>query len=97
MLATAPASPLALVLIAPAAHVAWHALFHVEARYGLGAVPFALAMLVATVQWALARPRAARIGVTGALILAGIVFITQTSRWDRADPVLARIETENAR
>jgi len=92
LLATAPASPLALVLLAPVAHVAWHALFHVEARYGLGAVPFALVMLVATLQWALARPRAARAGVTGGLILAGIVFITQTSRWDRADPVLARIE-----
>jgi hypothetical protein len=92
LLWSAPASPLALVLIAPVAHVAWHALFHVEARYGLGAVPFALVMLVAALQWALARPRGARIGVTGALILAGVVFITQTSRWDRADAVLQRIE-----
>jgi hypothetical protein len=92
LLWSAPASPLALVLLAPVAHVAWHALFHVEARYGLGAVPFALVMLVATLQWALARPRAARAGVTGGLILAGIVFITQTSRWDRADAALYRIE-----
>ncbi len=92
LLVSAPASPLALVLIAPVAHVAWHALFHVEARYGLGAVPFALVTLVATLQYAWTRPRAARIAVTGALALAGMAFLAQTSRWDHADTVLQRIE-----
>jgi hypothetical protein len=92
LLRTAPASLLALVLVAPAAHVAWHALFHVEARYGLPAVPFALVMLVATLQWAWTRPRVVSTAVTGALALAGVVFLVQAGRWDRADAVLARIE-----
>jgi hypothetical protein len=92
LLRTAPAGLLALVLVVPVAHVAWHALFHVEARYGLPAVPFALVMLVATLQWAWTKPRATVAAVTGALALAGVFFLMQTGRWDRADPVLARIE-----
>lgn len=85
--------PLLLVLVVPAAHVAWHALFHVEGRYGLPAVPFALVMLVATVQWAWRRPRVSRQVVLLALVFAGAAFLAQTSVWDASDRVLQRIET----
>ena len=84
--------PSLLVLVVPAVHVAWHALFHVEGRYGLPAVPFALVVLVATVQWAWRRPRVSRQAVLLALVFAGAAFLAQTSVWDASDRVLHRIE-----
>lgn len=97
LLRAAPTSPLLLVLVAPIAHVAWQALFHVEARYGLAAVPFSLVMLVATVQYVPRLRRASQIAVVLGLIVAGVGFVAQTSAWDGADAVLQRIESDRPR
>ena len=93
LLFSAPASPLVPVLVAPVAHVAWHALFHVEARYGLAAVPFSLAMLVATTKYVRRLRPARRIAIVLGLVVASLTFLAQTSAWDRADVALQRIES----
>ena len=93
LLRGAPTSPLVIVLSAPVVHVAWQALFHVEPRYGLAAVPFSLVMLVATAQYLPRLARAWRVAVAIALIVAGLVFLAQTSSWDAGDEALHRIES----
>lgn len=92
LLRSAPASPLIPVLVAPVAHVGWHALFHVEARYGLAVVPFSLVMIVATTGYASTLRPARRIATLVGLGVAAVAFLAQTSSWDRADVVLQRIE-----
>ena len=93
LLRAEPRSPLVIVLSVPVVHVAWQALFHVEARYGLAAVPFSLVMLVATAQYLPRLGRAWRAAVVLALIVAGVGFLAQTSSWDAGDEVLRRIES----
>jgi hypothetical protein len=93
LLRAAPTSPLVIVLSAPVVHIAWQALFHVEPRYGLAAVPFSLVMIVTTAQCLPRLGRAARAAAVLALIVAGAGFLAQTRSWDAADPVLRRIES----
>ena len=93
LLRTAPTSPLVVVLSVPVVQVAWQALFHVEPRYGLAAVPFALVMAVATAQCLPRLARAPRAAVAIVLIVAAAGFLAQTSSWDAHDEVLRRIES----
>lgn len=68
-----------------------HSLTHIEPRYGYGAVPgalFALFWFLGTRSDKPRRDRYLRYGAAGLAIL----FLLQTSAWDRADEVMQRIE-----
>lgn len=92
VIASSAAAALCLFVGLSAALCGVHALFHIEPRYGLGAVPglyLALALALA----ALRRARPALRGVAYvALFWLGVVFLAQTARWDRLDPCLGKIE-----
>jgi hypothetical protein len=75
-------------------YCAVHCLFHIEPRYGLGAMPG----LYLGLSFALARLRlegpSVRRAAHVALFWLGVLFLAQTARWDRLDPYLAKIEQQ---
>jgi hypothetical protein len=83
---------LPLVLLVPLAHVGWQSLFHVEPRYGLPAVPFALVGLVLAVQALAGLPPRSRALLGAGLACAAVLSLVQTHWWDAADDVLRLIE-----
>ena len=69
-----------------------HAFFHIEPRYGLGAVPVCLVAGMAAARYLVsAAPRHRAVGLVAFFVLVGL-FYSQVHAWDQVDQVLRAAE-----
>jgi hypothetical protein len=80
------------IALAPWMIVGTHAFFHIEPRYGLGAVPVCLVAGIAAARYLVfAAPRRRAVSLVAVFVLVGL-FYWQAHAWDQVDQVLRATE-----